>query len=70
MRGYFPRFFGRSGRCVRAEAATRRTGFGVFGSRSSLPAIEETHREVFSFLAIRITSFLCELVPLEIGWTH
>jgi hypothetical protein len=38
------------GRCVNADAATLRTGFGVLGFLSNLLAMEPTGREVLSFL--------------------
>ena len=41
-----------SGRCVRAEPATRFTSFGVFGFRRSLEAILPTDFDLFSFWAI------------------
>jgi hypothetical protein len=42
----------RSGACVSAEAATRRTLGGVFGLLNSLEAIDATGFDVFSFLAM------------------
>jgi hypothetical protein len=47
-----PYFFFLSGRCVKAEPATRFTDFGVLGFRRSPDAIVPTRFDVFSFLPI------------------
>lgn len=56
MEGYF--FLPLFAVCVSADAATRLTAAGVFGSLNSFPAVEATLGDVFSLLGFFVAIWI------------